>query len=321
MNESTCSKYEDSLPALPSKGWGMVLFAAALWGSTGIVFQIIGSTGSSNAQTISFLRLAMSAPIFLVLARWLLGRWMVPLNGKELMPVLALGATMAMYQLTYVLAIERVGVAISVLISICGAPIVLALISIAGKGSHLSARTVVSIVSSIVGVVLVIDGSFENSEYPIQFWVGIVISIACAAFQALYILSAQHCNSICHPLHAAGLGYSFGAIILLIIGGMTEMKFAYSSIDWMLLFYVAIIPTALAQTLFLTGVKGTGAIGGAIASMLEPLVACMLAVVILNEPMTIARAVGAVILIGGIAIVKNEEREDVQGVTTKRRIA
>ena len=71
-----------------------------------------------------------------------------------------------------------------------------------------------------------------------------------------------------------------------------------------MLLYVAAVPTAIAQTLFLIGLQGTGAVGGAIASLLEPLVASLLAVVLLHERMHGTGVIGAALLLSGIGILQ-----------------
>ena len=71
-----------------------------------------------------------------------------------------------------------------------------------------------------------------------------------------------------------------------------------------MLLYVAAVPTAIAQTLFLIGLQGTGAVGGAIASLLEPLVASLLAVVVLHERMHGTGVIGAALLLSGIGILQ-----------------
>lgn len=135
-------------------GWAAVLTAATLWGTTGIVFHALGTSGGANAVSISFLRLALSVPFLLVMARIRMGIWLAPLTVRGFFLLVWLGLAMASYQLTYVLAIDRVGVAISVLISICLAPIFVALISVVWLGERLQPRTLVALVTAIVGTVL-----------------------------------------------------------------------------------------------------------------------------------------------------------------------
>lgn len=286
------------------EGWAAVLTAATLWGTTGIMFHALGNTDGANAVSISFLRLALSVPFLLTMARLLAGTWFVPLTLRGFMVLIGLGLSMAFYQLTYVLAIERVGVAISVLISICGAPIFVALISVVWLGERMQARTLLALVVSIVGTVLLVGIPSEITQDTRNFWIGVAIAVVCAVCQAFYVLAARASSKVCGPMHAGGIGFAIGALALLPFGLADGLQLSYSPVGWVMLLYVALVPTSIAQTLFLNGLKGTGALGGAIASLLEPLVSTVLAVLLLHEHMTWVGVLGSVILLSGIVIIQ-----------------
>jgi DME family drug/metabolite transporter len=299
------------------EGWALVLTAATLWGTTGIIFHALGTGGGANAVSISFLRLALSVPCILVMARIRLRSWLAPLSARGLATLVGLGVGMAAYQLTYVLAIERVGVAISVLISICGAPIFVALIAAVFMGERFKAPTLIALVVAIVGTVLLVGVPSEVVQDTHRFWIGVVIAIVCALCQAFYVLAARAASRVCHPMHAVGIGFAFGALALLPVGLHEGVQLHYSASGWAMLLYVAAVPTAIAQTLFLTGIKGTGAVGGAIASLLEPLVSTVLAVILLHETMSWVGMLGAAILLSGIVIVQWTPAERVKETVTE----
>ena len=69
-----------------------------------------------------------------------------------------------------------------------------------------------------------------------------------------------------------------------------------------MLLYLGAVPTALAQTFFLSGLKSTGAVGGAIESLREPLVSTVMAVAFLGEQLGSVGYLGAAILLIGILI-------------------
>jgi DME family drug/metabolite transporter len=286
-------------------GWLALLTAATLWGTTGIVFHALGASGGANAVSISFLRLALSVPFFLVIARIHGGRWLVPLTLRGLLTLTALGLCMAFYQLTYVLAIERVGVAISVLISICGAPIIVACLSVLWLRESIRARTIVALAAAIVGTVLLVGRTPQAGVLSGPFASGIAFAVACAACYAFYLLAARAAGRACGPMHAGAISFALGALALLPFAGHDGLQLRYSPSGWAMLLYVAAVPTALAQTLFLGGIKTTGAIGGAIASLVEPLVSTVLAVLLLHERMTWYSGLGAVILLAAIALMQS----------------
>ena len=285
-------------------GWAAVLLAATLWGTTGVVFHALGRSGGANAASIGFARLALSVPFLLAMARARTGDWFVALTLRGVATLSALGLAMAAYQLSYVLALERVGVAIAVLISICGAPIFVALISVVWLGDHLRARTVAALTTAIAGTVLMVGLPSMVSGHVHRFEIGVALAVACALCQALYVLAAQASSKVCGPMHAGGIAFGIGALALLPIAWGEGLHISPSPGTWAMLVYVAAVPTAIAQTLFLIGLQGTGAVGGAIASLLEPLVATLLAVVLLHERMHWMGGVGAALLLSGIGILQ-----------------
>ncbi len=294
----------DGASASARAGWAAVLAAASLWGTTGLVFQALGTGGGADAVSIGFLRLALSVPFLMLMARAHAGAWLPSLAPKGLFALVALGISMAFYQLTYVLAIERVGVAISVLISICGAPIFVALISVLWFREPFHVRTLVALAAALVGTALLVGLPSDLNPDAYRFWTGVAIAVACALFQAFYVLAARAAGQVCSPMHAGGIGFAIGALALIPFWPAEGLHLAYPVNGWLLLLYVSAVPTALAQTLFLQGIKGTGAIGGAIASLMEPLVATILAVVVLHEPLTGYSVLGALILLSGIVIIQ-----------------
>lgn len=294
----------DGARASSRAGWAAVLAAASLWGTTGLVFQALGTAGGADAVSIGFLRLALSVPFLMLMARLHGGAWLPSLTRKGFFALVALGISMAFYQLTYVLAIERVGVAISVLISICGAPIFVALISVLWLREPFHIRTLAALATALVGTTLLVGLPSDLNPDTCRFWTGVAVAVACALFQAFYVLAARTAGQVCSPMHAGGIGFAIGALALIPFWPAEGLHLAYSANGWLMLLYVSAVPTALAQTLFLQGIKGTGAIGGAIASLMEPLVATILAVAVLHEHMTGYSVLGALILLSGIIIIQ-----------------
>src|SRR5260221_7518898 len=87
--------------------------------------------------------------------------------------------SMALYQVTYVLSIERTGVAMATLISICGAPVFVALISALFLGQRLGGHSVLALIAAVTGAALLVGFPADGlaSEH---YWEGIWIAIACA---------------------------------------------------------------------------------------------------------------------------------------------
>lgn len=72
---------------------------------------------------------------------------------------------------------------------------------------------------------------------------------------------------------------------------------------WVLLVYLGLIPTALAYVLFFGGLRYTTATTASIATLLEPLTSTALAWLLFGERLGPLGLLGAVLLLGAIALL------------------
>src|SRR4028118_395376 len=109
----------------------LIVLSALLWGTVGVAVKAIYGLADTNPLSIGFLRLAISVPA-LFLAGWLVlgGRMFRVVRRRDLAIMLLLGVMVAFYQVCYFGAIAQVGVAIAVLVTLCTAPVLVALLSL-----------------------------------------------------------------------------------------------------------------------------------------------------------------------------------------------
>ena len=113
--------------ALPSARTGLtqVTAAAVLWGTTGVVVQLLREATALSAVSIGFLRLAVAAVVLLVLAAHRLGPLWGHLRSSP-GPLVLVGAGLGAYQVLYVVAVTYAGVAVATVVSLGLAPVLVA---------------------------------------------------------------------------------------------------------------------------------------------------------------------------------------------------
>ena len=109
------------------RGLVLILIAALLWGTVGVATKTIYTLAATTALSIGFLRLAIATPVLLVASWRTCGRHALRITPRDLPPMLLIGVTMALYQVCFLGAIPRIGVASTTLIALCTAPVIVAL--------------------------------------------------------------------------------------------------------------------------------------------------------------------------------------------------
>ena len=113
----------------------LIVLAAVLWGTVGVTTRAIFTLAETTALCVAFLRLALAVPVMVPATAAVLGRRGFLAAPRDLLLMVAIGIVLAAYQLLYFGAIQRVGVAIATLVTLCTAPVIVAVISIVLLGA------------------------------------------------------------------------------------------------------------------------------------------------------------------------------------------
>jgi DME family drug/metabolite transporter len=213
-----------------------------------------------------------------------------------------IGAMMALYQVCYFGAIQRVGVSIAVLVTLCTAPVIVALLSAAFLRERLTWPMLAALVCALIGTALLIDlqpGGATTGDMLI----GVLLALGSAAGYAVIALLSRALAGRYHPLQSTSIGFAVGAVMLLLLALPTGFVVSYPAAAWLQLLYLGVVPTALAYFIFFTGMKHTSATVASIATLIEPLTATILAMLLFGERLGPTGWMGALLLIGAMLLL------------------
>jgi drug/metabolite transporter, DME family len=290
-----------SWPWLSRQGILLIALAAVSWGTVGVVVRSLYESTSLSPITVGFYRLALSVPA-LLFALLGLGKKAFQIKVKD-MPVIALmGAMLALYQLCYFAAIPKVGVAIATLVTLCMAPVIVALLSVLFLKERLEQSIVTALVIAIVGTFLLVG--FQSASGG-QVFSGVLLALGSATGYALVALTSRRLSTY-HPLQPVAFGFTVGAIVLLPFALSTGLTTSLDVSSWLRLLYLGLIPTAFAYVLFTLGMRTTKATVATIVTLLEPLTAVILAFVLFREQLSATAILGGVLLIAAIVLLSKK---------------
>ena len=293
-------------------GLALVCVAAVSWGTTGSVMSLLAKDGSPSPLLVGWARMAGAAPC-LLLATYLIrsglasserasrpaGRW----TWMDRARAAVLGIAMAAYQLCYFWAVPRTGVALTALLAICSAPIMIT----AGAALILKERpgrsTLVALLLAVAGTAMVLVGPRAAVGRPPDFNAGAVAAIGAGLSYAVYAVTAKGLLHRAAPLPLAAVTFTLAALLL------TPALLAESNVagqlaaGWPLLVYLGVVPTAAAYVIFGAGLRRVTVTAAGIATLLEPVTASALGVLVFGEHLGTMGWAGAALLLGALALL------------------
>ncbi len=285
------------------RGLGLIALAAVSWGTTGSVTTLLVSHASATPLLVGAARLLTGAVLLLAAARLVEGA-IRPAPG-EAWRCLALGACMALFQATYFTAVTRVGIAVTALVAICSAPIMIAALATALLGERPTRGLVVALVLGVAGTALLVAAPVATPTAPRPLS-GVLLALAAGLAYALYVVIAKAAVMRTAPLRLAALTFAVAAVLmapaLFMPGAATQL-----ALGWLGLLYLGAVTTAGAYALYTAGLRYVSASAAGVASLLEPLTATLLGVLLFGERFGVLGWIGAALLLAGLALLVEGE--------------
>lgn len=288
------------------RGLLQITAAAVLWGTSGVVAQLVHRSTGMGPMDISFWRLAVSAAAMLVIA---LPRLRTVWTAVRRHPgALALaGVGLAAYQALYFLSVTTAGVNVATMVSLGTAPVVAALWEAVSRRRLPGLRQALVIAVAVVGLVLIADGHGTASGPSPTLGV-----VAALGSGVIYGASAVLGRQLARDTPAIAM-----TTVTSVVGAVALLPFALFSapyvvpadapvsvgVAWAGIVAMGVLATALAYILFNRGLQATESSVAAVLTLIEPLTAAVLAVTVLSEPTGVATVVGAGLLLGAVGVL------------------
>lgn len=285
--------------------WGVIaiLFAAVVWGTTG--------TAATFAPDVSAAAIGAAAMGLggIAQALWA-GRGILQQRARlwDQRRLLVIGAlAVAVYPLAFYGAMRLAGVTVGTVITIGSAPLLSALIEYVLDGRRLTLRWSLGAVVGLIGMGLIClaegaasDRGADATSVPL----GVLLGLIGGFTYALYSWSARK-MMLQGTRSSVAMGATFG------LGGLMLMPVLLVSGDAFLAswsnaavgLYMAAVPMFLGYISFGYGLARVEASTATVITLFEPVVAAVLAVLIVAERLPPLGWVGVALVIGCLAII------------------
>ena len=297
------AKPESASRASLVAGYTMVAGAAASWGLWALFLRRAEARGPIPPElesTVALLALTLvsgatmrrdRSPAKAPLRAWLGVVW--------------LGVTDALNVVLFFRAIQLTTVAVAVLTHYL-APILVALGAPLVLGEKVSRRTFVAVFVSLAGLVLLLDPFHVASASP-----KLILGAASGAASAFFYASSVLTNKRLAPVFSGSeLAFYHGLVAVPLLACLVPIAAwrAVAPEAWPWLTAGAIGPGAVAGLVFVWGLRRVPAAHASALTLLEPLVAVLVGVLVFGEVPTPIGGVGALMVLAGAAIVVSSRK-------------
>ena len=275
-------------------GMLLILAAAVLWGTSGATGRYLSESYAISPFSIAFYRLAIGAVVLSVLKRP--GALLV---SRRQLGVLALvGAGMALYQAAFFVAVGLAGVSLATLVALGMAPVLVAVLSIFVLKQAPETRVLLSLAAALAGLCLLVGGPTGDADHAL-LGAGLA-TLSAVGFAGVTLLGRWLSAHVASPVTTL-CGFGIGAAVLLPIALAHGLRLPHDLTEAGVLLYLGIGPTALAYSAFFLGVRWVVPSASSILTLVEPLTATLIAVVLFQERLSALGLLGGALMILAVA--------------------
>lgn len=295
-----------------ASGLPLGLASAALFGSSGSFASSLMDAGWSPAAAVTA-RVTVAALLLTVPALLALrGRRHVLREAAARIAVFGLVAVGGC-QFFYFCAVQHLSVSAALLLEYLGVVLVVGWMWLS-RGRRPSALTIAGGLLAILGLTFVLDvvGGAHVDLVGVLWGIGAAVGLA-----VLFVLSGdddEDAGEPVPPIVIAWGGMVVGAVLLWVLGASHLVRFAASTQDvvfaghqvgWFVpVLGLAVLAGALAYTVSIAATRALGVTVSSFVGLIEVLFSALFAWVLVGQQPTAMQAIGGVIVVGGIVLVR-----------------
>ncbi|WP_269915287.1 DMT family transporter [Acinetobacter sp. HY1485] len=280
-------------------GFWAILFTSFLWGTTGVVASFAPQLSPFAIGAAAMGGGGILQALFAIKS---LKREIFCLTQSFKLIILG-GLAVAVYPLAFYASMHYAGITIGTVISIGSAPLFSALLERFFDAKKLTLTWFLSVGLGILGVVLL---SMGEGSHPLGNHknLGIGLGILAGISYALYSwLARRVMHSGISSKATMGAIFGIGGIILLPTLAFTGQNLFENTTHTLVITYMTIFPMFLGYVLFGYGLKKVTASTALTITLSEPLIAALLAMLIVKEILSFVGVIGMILIIVSIFIV------------------
>ncbi len=286
--------------------WALVV-SCVLWGTTGTAASFMSD--AVNPVTIGASTMTLGG-MLLFATSWRTA--VAVMRDRSVRPwLLPAAAGMVAYPLAFYASMDLAGVAIGNVVSLGSGPLFAALLEWRVTRQRLTLRWMLCAAVAIVGVALLVAGGHGEAS-PVDsasIPAGVLLGLVAGAGYALFTFASGVVIRAGHGGRATmGAAFGLAAVPLGVVLLLTGASLLDSPLNLGLAAYLAIGPMFVAYVFFGWGIRSLRSSTVTVITLLEPLVATLLAILIVGERLDVLGWVGLALILAGVTVLSSARR-------------
>lgn len=286
-----------------SRGFALVALAGVVWGTGGLAGSLVARSTELSWPAIASLRLLGGGLVMLAVGAATGALRTMPWNRAVAVRVAVTGALSAIYQGAYFVAVDLAGVALSTVVALGSAPLVVAVVTARTARRMPSRATVLALVCALVGLLLLTGTPTAGDGRAAALGIGLAL-VSGASFAATTLLNRTPVPGL-PPTALIGWSFTLAGLLLVPPGLVAGFALAGTGAPaWGWLVYLAALPTAGAYLAYYSGLPLVPATTAAVLALLEPVTATVLSVLVLGETVSLPGLAGMALLLVAVVLLR-----------------
>lgn len=287
------------------RGLFYLIVAGTAWGTAGAAAALVFDASDMGPVSLSFWRCAGG---FVLLFAVRLARSRRRSAGavasapvrRRLPRIVATGVALAVFQTAYFAAVESTGLAVGTVVTMGAGPVLIALGARFTMGERLGLGGVVAVAGALAGLMVLVLGGGGASVRPAGVGWGLLSAAAYAAMTLLTRWWGRDGGA--DSSDTTVWSFAVVSVCLLPLAAVEGLvpHTAEPARMGLYLLYIVVIPTAVAYALYFAGAAVIRSATVSVITLLEPLSAAVIAVVLLGEELTVSTVLGTLLMLAAV---------------------
>lgn len=285
-----------------AKGALLIMGAAFLWGTTGVISKITYAETNVGPISLAFYRLVFAVPILSVLVA--VKRYRVSLATREVLLFVGFGFfSLTVFESLYFTAFAYTTVQHATAL-LYTAPAFVALLAWSILKEHLTKAKLMAVALSITGAFLIVGVARGELLFTSRTQIGDWLAVGSGLAYSSWYIFGKILGKNREPAVTSLLGMCFGAIFLLpLMLALEGPKLPHGLFAWEMAAMVGILPTATAYVLYMSGLRLIDATKASVFAIVEPMSAAFFGFWFFQETLSYDSLIGFILILSSIVII------------------